>query len=155
MRPSRLLNKMKPGAFIPLTKPNPLLELMPKAHVQTDGSFKPSRNNLSRTAVILLKPDGEKYTLCTTYFNHANSHESEWCSVLDGIEFSLKNGSETINLENDNLGVITSLINQKKPSSLYADYYYHIKDLAKDFEWLGIRWIPRELNRADDLFRLR
>lgn len=151
MRPSRLLNKMKPGAFIPLTKPNLLLELMPKSHVQTDGSF---RNNLSRTAVILLKPYGEKYTLCTTYFNHANSHEAEWCSVLDGIEFSLKNGSEAINLENDNLGVITSLVNQKKPTSLYSDYYYHIKDLAKELEWLGIRWIPRELNKADDLFRL-
>lgn len=155
MRPTSLLYKMKPGAFVPLTKPNLLLELTPKSHVQTDGSFKPSQNKLSRTAVILLKPDSEKYTLCTTYFTHANSHESEWCSVLDGIEFSLKKEAVAINLENDNLGVIDSLIKQKKPSGLYSDYYYQIKDLVKNFEWLGIRWIPRELNRADDLFRLR
>ena len=152
MQPSRFL--MRLGAFIPLTKPNLLLELTPKSHVQTDGSFKPS-HKLSRTAVILLKPDGEKYTLCTTYFNHANSHESEWCSVLDGVEFSLKKGSQAINLENDNLGVITSLITEKKPSGLYSDYYYQIKDLAKKFDWLGVRWIPRELNRADDLFKIR
>jgi ribonuclease HI len=155
MRASRFLYKINLGAFVPLTKPNPLLELMPKSRVQTDGSFKLSQNKLSRTAVILLKPDGEKHTLCSTYFTHANSHESEWCSVLDGIEFSKKKGSQSINLENDNLGVITSLISQKKPSGLYSDYYYQITDLAKEFEWLGIRWIPRELNRADDLFRLR
>ena len=145
---------MKPGAFIPLTKPNLLLELSPKSHVQTDGSFKPS-HKLSRTAVILLKPDAEKYTLSTTYFTHANSHESEWCSVLDGIEFSLKKEARAVNLENDNLGVINSLINQKRPLGLYSDYYYQIKDLAKSFDWLGIRWIPRELNRADDLFKIR
>jgi ribonuclease HI len=140
-----------PGSFVQLSA-NSLLKSSNITHVQTDGSF--NANSISRTAVILIKPNGSKHTLSTTYFDHKNSTESEWQSIVDGLEFSMKIKSKTVNLENDNLGVINSLIQSKKPSKLYGDYYYHVLDLVKKMDWVGIRHIPREFNNADKLFRI-
>ena len=142
---------MKP--FTPLTS-NVLLKPLKLAHIQTDGSFSRENNNLSRTAVILVKPTGFKHTLSTTYFHHRNSHESEWQSIVDGLEYSIKKDNRAIQLENDNLTIINTIINKKAPSLMYSDYYYHIYDIVKNLEWLEIRWIPRKLNKADNLFRI-
>jgi ribonuclease HI len=121
------------------------------AFVQTDGSFK---GNISRTAVLLNTSHNENYKLLNSYLDHKNSTESEWCSVLDGIQYSISKDEGSIELENDNLGVINSIINNKMPNKSYlADYYYLIENEIRNLDYFGIRWIPRELNRADDIFR--
>jgi hypothetical protein len=66
-----------------------------------------------------------------------------------------------LGIENDNLGVIRSLIFHRdfdmeakaKRQHEYVRYYFHdiMKSVAQT-EWTGVRWIPRGLNRADDLF---
>ena len=134
--------------FVPLCK-NSVVEPLALAAIQTDGSFK----RLSRTAVILDTIQGEQFTLVNTYFTHANSHESEWCSVLNGLEFSLKKNQKAVTLENDNQGIIKSLITQTPPKVL-CSYYHAIYDLMNEFEWVSMRWIPREQNKADKLFRI-
>ena len=56
----------------------------------------------------------------------------------------------------NNLSVVSAFITQKHLRHEYARYYkYKIQGLADQSEWTGIRWIPCERNRADDLFRLR
>lgn len=123
------------------------------SHIQTNGSLS---NNISRTAVILIKPDGNKYTLSNTYFDHINSAESEWRAILNGIEFGLKKDSKNIQLENDNQTIINCLIERKKPSSLlFTDYYNYIFNIANKLDSLEIRWIPKYLNKADNLFRIK
>jgi hypothetical protein len=84
------------GTFVPICK-NSVVEPLALAAIQTDGSF---RKNISRTAVILDTVQGEE-TLVNTYFTHDNSHESEWCSVLNGLEFSLKKKQLAVTLENE------------------------------------------------------
>ena len=144
----------KPGAFHVLTHSS-LYKPPYTARVQADGSFSMNYKKISRTAILLTNVKGENYTLCKTYFEHRNSTESEWCSILDGIKYSLRKDQDAIELENDNLGVITSLIERKVPRHSYlADYYHLIFRQIRQFEYLGIRWIPRERNRADDLFRV-
>lgn len=135
--------------FVPICK-NSVVEPLALAAVQTDGSF---RKNISRTAVILDSIQGEQFTLVNTYFTHANSHESEWCSVLNGLEFSLKKNQKAVTLENDNQGVIQSLITQSPPRLLWP-YYDSIYELMTEFDWVSVRWIPREQNKADRLFRI-
>lgn len=145
-----LLSKFsRMGTFVPICK-NSVVEPLALAAIQTDGSF---RKNISRTAVILDSIQGEE-TLVNTYFTHANSHESEWCSVLNGLEFSLKKKQLAVTLENDNQGVIQSLITQSPPKSLYWPYYDAIFELMNEFDWVSMRWIPRERNKADRLFRI-
>jgi ribonuclease HI len=125
------------------------------AEVQTDGSFNPTNYCISRTAVILNTVKNENFTRCTTYLDHENSHESEWRSVFDGIEFSMIKDQGAIELENDCLSVVNSII--KKPKfmkSLYKDYYVAIQQLVRHMDYVGIRWIPREMNKADELFRV-
>jgi ribonuclease HI len=134
--------------FVPLCK-NSVVEPLALAAIQTDGSFK----RLSRTAVILDTIQGEQFTLVNTYFTHANSHESEWCSVLNGLEFSLKKNQKAVTLENDNQGIIKSLITQTPPKVL-CSYYHAIYNLMNEFDWVSMRWIPREQNKADKLFRI-
>jgi hypothetical protein len=138
-----------PGSFTQLSA-NSLLKALQVAHVQTDGSYK---NNLSRTAVIIRK-NQINHSLCKTFFNHRNSTESEWQSIVDGLEYSIKREEKSITLENDNLGVINSLIQEKAPNLLYSAYYFYSLDLIKSMDWVAVRWIPRELNKADKLFRI-
>lgn len=146
-----LLSKFsRMGTFVPICK-NSIVEPLALAAIQTDGSF---RKNISRTAVILDSIQGEQFTLVNTYFTHDNSHESEWCSVLNGLEFSLKKKQLAVTLENDNQGVIQSLITQTPPRSLYWPYYDAIFELMNEFDWVSMRWIPRERNKADRLFRI-
>jgi len=122
------------------------------AHVQTDGSYH-HRQRLSRTAVILRTDD--EYRLMTTYMEgeHKNSTESEWASVLDGLQFSIAKDQGAVELENDNLGVIEALIKRRAKKEVERYYLHAILEESADLDWLGIRWIPRELNRADTLFR--
>jgi ribonuclease HI len=123
--------------------------------VQTDGSFGIKYQPISRTAVILTDCSGIRYSLCKTYFDHKNSTESEWCSVLDGLNYCLKKDEGAVELENDNLGVMNSLIQRKPPRHGYlADYYGMIHKQLTLLEYVSIRWIPRQLNKADGLFRL-
>ena len=142
-----------PSPFLPLT---PRLIRPPKvALVQTDGSFSKQYVEFSRTAVLLKTYDNIDYSLVDTYTDHWNSTESEWCSVLNGIRYAQKKDQGSVELENDCLPVIKHLIHRRPPMKGYlASYYNSIFKETKNMEYLGIRWIPRELNRADNLFRL-
>jgi ribonuclease HI len=123
------------------------------ADIQTDGSF--SRGNISRTAVILHTTDLEEYKLMNTYFDHKNSGESEWCSILNGLRYAIKKDQGSVELENDCLPVIQQLIHRKEPRKEYLAYYYiSILKEIKQMDYVSVRWIPREFNRADELFRL-
>jgi ribonuclease HI len=134
--------------LVPICK-NSVVEPLALAAIQTDGSFR----KISRTAVLLDTIQGEQFTLVNTYFTHANSYESEWCSVLNGLEFALKKKQTAVTLENDNQGVIQSLITQTPPKTFW-NYYDDIYDLMDEFDWVSMRWIPRERNKADRLFRI-
>jgi ribonuclease HI len=110
---------------------------------------------MSRTAVLLRTTDYVEYSLVDTYTDHWNSTESEWASVINGIRFALKKDQGSVELENDCLPVVKHLIFKRPPAKSYlADYYSAIFKEAKTMEYLGIRWIPRELNKADGLFRI-
>jgi hypothetical protein len=122
------------------------------ARVQTDGSF---NSQIARTAVILIDKQNEEHNLYTTYLNHRNSMESEACSILDGIQYSIYKDEGSVELENDCLGVVNNIIHRRAPKKSYlADYYYAIFREIRHLDYFGIRWIPRELNSADDLFRI-
>lgn len=123
------------------------------SHLQTDGSFRCS-DRISRTAG-LLRHDGDTYKSIKTYFDHRDSYDSEWNSVLDGIRMAKGHDAGAIKVENDNLGVINSLIYKKRPTREFALHcYFSILKEAKNMEWLDIRWIPRRMNKADRLFHL-
>jgi ribonuclease HI len=87
---------------------------------------------------------------------HANdSTETEWASVLQGLLFALDHDETIINIENDNLSVVSALIwPQNHLKRDYANYYRNqILSNAKETEWTGVRWIPRKNNTADELCR--
>lgn len=120
------------------------------AHVQTDGSFK----EISHTSVLLRTTIPQEYSLLSSYFDHKNSRHSEWCSVLDGILFSKRKDQGCLELENDCLDVIQALVQKKQPRDALSAYFY--SSISKEIlglDYLGIRWIPREMNSADELFR--
>jgi hypothetical protein len=143
----------KPTVFSALTRAGPRPSKV--ALVQTDGSFSAEFAEMSRTAVLLKTTSHETYSLVDTYTDHWNSMESEWASVLNGVQFALKKDQGSVELENDCLPVIKHLIFRKPPAKSYlADYYAAVFKEAKKMEYLGVRWIPRELNRADDFFRI-
>jgi ribonuclease HI len=126
------------------------------AKVQTDGSFYPN-TGMSRVAMILTTSDrNSELKHMKTISTCEDSTETEWASVSQGLLFALENNERIIALENDNLGVVSSLIMRGNSVSKkeYAKYYrYIILGLTAKTEWTGIRWIPREMNLADGLFR--
>ena len=123
------------------------------ARIQTDGSYS-YKTRISRTAAILILDNTSQYMFMKTYCNHMNSMESEWASLVDGLEYSTKKGLKYLIVENDCLPVITSIVMKKPPkNALFLEYYNYFNSLTSAYKWLGIRWIPREMNRADQLFR--
>jgi len=124
------------------------------ALLQTDGSFH-HRTGLSRVAMRLQNPaHTEIYQKMTVIPNAQDSTETEWASISHGLLFALESGERNLEVENDNLGVVSALIlKEKVMKQEYAKYYrYIILNTASKTEWTGIRWIPRELNLADALF---
>ena len=125
------------------------------AHVQTDGSF--GTRYGARVAAIVNSANRKHQWQDMTRINAVNSTETEWASVLFGINLAVNNDQEAIGIENDNLSVIHGLIFPKnRLRHEYAAYYRNeIQKVAATSVWTGVRWIPREKNRADDLFHLR
>jgi hypothetical protein len=122
------------------------------AHLQTDGSFK-VRN--ARVAYILLSADGRRTYRDVERTDADSSTEAEWASILTGLQFAIDNARQTaIGIENDCLSVIHGLIHQEAPLCVAAhrELRREILQLANQTTWTGVRWIPREANRADALF---
>jgi hypothetical protein len=118
--------------------------------VQTDGSY--GRLG-ARKAFILTVPDGATASQMLQS-TARNPTEAEWDSVATGLEFAIHQNTEMIGLENDNLGVIHGLMFPTNPlRHKYARHYRaKILGLTRQTLWTGVRWIPRAINRADDLF---
>lgn len=153
MRPCLSKFLSAPPAFTVITRPiqHPLPS-MPR--VQTDGSFGSKR--FSRTAVLYRDKKGVTTWQSKTYLQHRDSTESEWCSVLDGIRYATKKDDGFLELENDNLGVMQCLTRGLEPrAQRYHTYFRTIHAELRNFDYVGVRWIPREMNAADDIFRNR
>ena len=122
------------------------------SYVQTDGSYR--ARDRARVAVIIQPPsDKEQRYMFPVDAN--SSTEAEWASVAAGLSLAVERGCDAVALENDNLGIIRSLI---FPASRlrheYARFYRdRILMTAIETSWTGAQWIPREENKADELFR--
>jgi hypothetical protein len=122
------------------------------AHLQTDGSY---RAPLARVAYILLSSDGRRTYRDVERVQADSSTEAEWLSILTGLQFTIDNTRQTaIGIENDCLSVIHGLIHSEAPLRIAAhrEIRREILQLANQTTWTGVRWIPREANRADALF---
>ena len=123
------------------------------AKLQTDGSFRGRKD--AATAFILYAPSGAHLiALKQPLYGAISSTEAEWASIEKGFAAAVDANQECIGIENDCLGVVSALINpDNRQRHEYARHYRHtILELTKKTLWTGIRWIPRKLNRADDLF---
>jgi hypothetical protein len=140
------MNFIRIGGHI--TNPLPVL-----AHLQTDGSFWVKQKK-GRCAAWLEKANQSATLKQKWDLNVANSTQSEWMSIEHGILFALENNEECMAIENDNLGVVSALIGCRWLSNEWENYcFQRIHKLAKQSVWTGIRWIPRELNKADQILR--
>jgi ribonuclease HI len=82
-----------------------------------------------------------------------SSTEAEWFAVFFGLKSALENGYEDLHLQNDCLSIIQAFLpNANPPRKTYAKYFKtKIQTFANEANWVGISWIPRELNRADEV----
>ncbi len=129
-----------------LTFPPPLF-----ARAQVDGSF---RTN-GRIAAILTSDTGDAIYRKTQQIKALNSTETEWAAVALGLELALQHDQNAVGIENDCLGVIQALMFSDTPlKHAYARHWRsQIQKLAAETHWTGVRWIPREANKADGLLR--
>ena len=120
------------------------------SYIQTDGSFKPGE---ARIAGILQTPAQSIQYMFP--IKAKSSTETEWASVAFGLHVAIQYNCDAVALENDNLSVICSLLfPDSRLRNEYARLYRdRILSLSNKTEWTGIRWIPRDQNTADALFR--
>ena len=121
--------------------------------VQTDGSYKFSWGTCA--AIVISADENTVWKKKWELGRILNATEAEWASVYKGLKFALENRQECVGIENDNLGVVHGLITPGYvPRHKYAQHYKKlINDISQQMAWVGIRWIPREENRADRLLR--
>jgi len=104
-------------------------------------------------AAFILKTPTHEYAKMLELKNVTDSTETEWASIAYGIAYSFVQGQDVLAVENDNLGVVSAILTHKKVKQDYARHYQHeIYKMAQQSIWLGMRWIPREYNKADMLF---
>jgi len=131
--------------------------LSPPSLLQTDGSFRRANGR----AAALLFHHSNIYSKVWNLEHAKDSYETEWASVYHGLLFSMNTNVYRLHIENDNQGVILNLLRanvQKKKQTqnpYVVEYREAILNLVKQTEWTAIRWIPRENNRADDLFHTK
>jgi hypothetical protein len=123
------------------------------AIVQTDGSFY-HYSKAGKANALLLKPDDTFSSHVQSLYNLNSSTEAEWVAVYLGMNEAEQANQSSIGLENDCLSVVHQIMMKSHQDHDYARYYhYKIKEASKKFDWCGIRWIPREMNRANRLLR--
>jgi len=128
--------------------PLPLMSIL-----QTDGSF--SRTS-KQVAFILRDNTGDQIIAQRLPAPDVKSStEAEWMSIAAGLEAAIEQSQESIGIENDCLSVVSALMQQHYvPRREYQRHWHkQIRLLAAKTDWTGIRWIPRKLNLADNLFR--
>ena len=126
------------------------------ATVQADGSYS-FKTGEARVAAILTPTKSHSTFRHVQSISADSSMEAEWASISMGLELAITHSEGAVGVENDCLGVINVLMSSHDTwlRHEYARYWrYRILRQAKGFEWFGIRWIPREQNRADDLFKV-
>lgn len=126
------------------------------ATIQVDGSYSQSTGD-ARAAAILTPTKSHNTFRHVQSISAESPTEAEWASISMGLELAITHSEGAIGIENDCLGVINTLISPHDTwlRHEYARYWrYRILRQAKGCEWFGVRWIPREQNRADDLFKL-
>lgn len=129
--------------------PQPLLSL-----VYVDGSY---RQNPPRAAVAyyMKSVSGSIYS-SSIPIKAQSSTEAEWASIYFGLKTALENDYKDIHIKNDCLSVIQAFLpHSNEPRLDYARYFKkEIKGLATNGgDWVGISWIPRELNLADQILQ--
>jgi len=126
------------------------------ARMQVDASYRHHIPEMTKCGLILKSADRSLIYQQTILLGKVkNATEAEWAGLYAAIQFAIEHNELTLEAENDNLGVISVLITRNYPTRhSYANYYYRkIMELGGDMEWLGLRWIPRDLNVADSLLR--
>jgi ribonuclease HI len=123
------------------------------AIAQTNGSFY-QYSRAGKANALLIKPDGTFSSHIEHLYKLVSVTEAEWASVYLGLNVAEKENQSSIALENNCLSVVHQIMMKSHQHHDFARYYYYkIKELSKNFDWCGIRWIPREMNRADKLLR--
>jgi len=111
-------------------------------YVKTKGTIH-NIHPRARAAVIINAPsDIYRYMIP---IDARTPTETEWASVLFGLTMALENNCDSLVLENENLGLIRSLV-MPRPRLRYEyarHYHNQILTRAKETEWTGVRWIPR------------
>jgi hypothetical protein len=149
---------------LPSMQPMPFVKIAGKsvyrppimAHLQVDASYKHHMPDATRCGLILKSASRRLiYQEVLQLGRVQNATEAEWAGLHAAVEFAVEQNELTVEAENDNLGVISVLITRNYPTRhKYANYYYkRIFELGSQMEWLGVRWIPRSINYADDLLR--
>lgn len=85
----------------------------------------------------------------------SNSTEAEWASIYFGLKAALENSDDLLHIQNDCLSIVRAFLpHTDAPKQKYARHFWtEITNLAGQASWVGISWIPRELNRADQVLR--
>ena len=145
---SRFSKYYKIGGHLSTIRP-PILP----AITQTDASFW-LNNKRTSLGVIMNLPDSTIIHKSKILYTAGCSTEAEWEAVLYGLEETLEQGSTNLCLENDNLSVVAALLDRAQLRKRYArENYEKIKKLCNYADFVGIRWIPREMNLADQVAR--
>lgn len=128
-------------------------KIHPLTRVQTDGTLY-SKNKTGAVAALLYYQSRSAQGFTHPLEHLDDSTEAQWASVYFGLEMAKRSNQSLIGIENDSLSVIRHIMCNDTGGTDYARYYNHkIKEVAEELQWCGVRWIPRELNRANTLLR--
>jgi len=118
-----------------------------------DGSYRPRTKEAA--VAYYLTHNKQSYSSQKLPIKASNSTEAEWASIFFGLKAAIDNSEDLLHIQNDCLSVVRAFLPfSEPPKQNYARHFkVEITKLAGQASWVGISWIPRELNRADQVLR--
>lgn len=116
----------------------------------TDGG---SRGNPGPAAsgAVLYSEDGEMVASASKYLGRDTNNQAEYTAIVIGLEKAKSLGAETIELCMDSELAVKQLKGEYKVKSPeIAKRFLEVKNLITQFDYVKIKHVRRELNKAAD-----
>lgn len=122
----------------------------PHLKIFTDGG---SRGNPGPAAsgAVLYSEDGEIIATASKYLGRDTNNQAEYTAIVIGLEKAKELGAETLELFMDSELAVKQLKGEYKVKNPeIAKRFLEVKNLIAQFDYVKIKHVRRELNKAAD-----
>lgn len=109
-----------------------------------------SKGNPGPSGIGIFIKGEENHIKISEYIGETNNHIAEFTALIRGLEEAKKLGSNFISVRSDSKIVVSSIEKRYAKNDEFKSLLNQALELADEFEFFFIKWIPESDNKAAD-----